>query len=306
MEEKDLIVLGAGAAGMSASIYAARRKIDTALITKDFGGQIANTDSVENYLGFKKTTGPDLVEKFEEHVREYEDIVEIIESKVISIEKEGSEFIIEYGKGNKIKSKAAIISLGGKRRKLNVPGEDEYSNRGLSYCAICDGPLYQDDPVAIVGGGYAGTEAAVYMSEIADKIYIVNVADSLSGEEITMDSLEKKDNIEAINQAKVTEIIGDDFVTGLRYEKDGSVHQLDVTGIFVEIGTIPNTGLLEGDLVELNEDGYIKVDQNMKTSTAGLFAAGDITDIGQQQIVISAAQGATAALEASEYLDDVR
>lgn len=297
---KDLIIIGGGPAAMSAGVYAARRKLDVLVITKDFGGQVAKTDKVENYLGFKSISGPDLAEKFERHLRDYD--VETDKGHTVEmIEKKGSFIEVKTDEEHYYETKSVIIAAGGHRRRLNVPGEEKLRNKGVSYCAICDGPLYQDQNIAIVGGGYAGTEAALYMSKIAQKVYLINVGDSLVGEPMTLDKVRNKNNIEVHNDAKTTEIIGDDMVEGLKYEDLDSKQEgeIGVAGIFVEIGTIPNSDIVD---VEKNEDGYIKVDNDMKTSLEGIFAAGDITNKGEQQIAVSIGQGCTAALEVDRYL----
>ncbi|MFB6204422.1 MAG: NAD(P)/FAD-dependent oxidoreductase [Candidatus Nanohaloarchaea archaeon] len=298
---KDLIIVGGAAAGTSAAIYAARSGMDVLMVTDEYGGQINNTDVVENYLGIKSISGPDLADKYVEHMRDY-DVEEETGSKVVDIRKPGDSFEVETEDGEVFESHSVIIATGGHRRRLDIPGEEEYRNKGVVYCAVCDGPLYQEQDVAVVGGGYAGTEAAVYLSDIASQVYVVNIAPELSGEEITIDQVEEAENVEVINSAEPTEIDGEQFVEELTYEKDGEEHELEVSGVFVEIGTVPNSDLT--DLVETDDAGYIEVNEEMETGVPGLYAAGDVNTIGAQQLVVSAGQGCDAALNASDYVKE--
>lgn len=298
---KDLLVIGGGAAALSASIYAVRSGMDVKLVTKGYGGQINNTDVVENYLGIKSVSGPDLSDKFVEHMREY-DVEEETNTEVVDIRKEDNSFEVETEDGDVLESYSVIIATGGHRRRLNVPGEEEYLNKGVAYCAVCDGPLYRDETVAVIGGGYAGTEAALYLSDIAEKVYIINIGEDLSGEAITINEVKDQDNIEPINNAQTKEIYGDEMVTGLKYEKDGEEHELDVTGVFIEIGTVPNSEFVED--LQTTDGGYIKVNEDMETGKEGLYAAGDVNNKGVQQLVVSAGEGCQAALNASDYVKE--
>ncbi|MFB6145633.1 MAG: NAD(P)/FAD-dependent oxidoreductase [Candidatus Nanohaloarchaea archaeon] len=300
-EIRDVIIVGGSAAALSAAIYAVRSGMDVLLITDEYGGQINNTDVVENYLGIKSISGPDLAEKYVEHMREY-DVDEEVGDKVVDIRKDDGNFEVETEPGEVFTSHSVIVSTGGSRRRLNVKGEEGYRNKGVAYCAVCDGPLYQGEEVAVVGGGYAGTEAAVYLSDIAEKVYVLSRSGELSGEEITIDKVEKADNVEVLREATTTEIYGGQFVEGLKYEQGDEVKDLEVTGVFVEIGTVPNSDIT--DLVELNDSGYIKVNGEQETATEGLYAAGDVTDRGVQQLVVSAGQGCQAALNASDYVKE--
>jgi len=301
---RDLIIVGGGAAAQSAAIYAVRSGMDVLVIADDYGGQINNTDVVENYLGIKKISGPELADKYVEHMREY-NVDEKTGEKVTDIRKKDENiFEVETADGELEESYSVIMATGGRRRRLNVPGEEEYLNKGVAYCAVCDGPLYQGEDVAIVGGGYAGTEAAVYMSDVAEKVYVLNRSDKLSGEKITIDKVEETENIEVIYNAETKEIIGDNLVEGVKYEKNEEIKELEVTGVFVEIGTVPNSDIT--DLIETNDAGYIKVDQDFETGAEGLYAVGDVNNIGAQQLVISAGQGCQAALNASEYVKETK
>lgn len=298
---RDLVIVGGASAAMTSAIYAVRSGMDVLVIADEYGGQINNTDVVENYLGFKSISGPDLADKFLGHMRDYE-ADEQVGSPVVDVRKDGGTFEVETGEGETFRSHAVILATGGSRRRLDVPGEEEFRNKGVAYCAVCDGPLYQDEEVAIIGGGYAGTEAALYMSDIAEKVHVVDFAEEMSGEDITIKQVKEADNIEFIGGAKIKEIYGDEMVKGLKYEKDDEVQDLEVTGVFVEIGTVPNSDIT--DLVETNEDGYIKVDEKMETATEGLYAAGDVNDKGAQQVAVSSGQGCQAALNASDYVKE--
>jgi len=300
---KDLIIVGGGAAAQSAAIYAVRSGMNVLVIADDYGGQINNTDVVENYLGIKHISGPELAEKYVEHMREY-DVEEHTGEKVVDIRKTEKGFEVETEGGELFEAYSTIIATGGSRRRLNVPGEEEYRNKGVAYCAVCDGPLYQGEEVVIVGGGYAGTEAAVYMSDVAEKVYVLNRSNQLSGEKITIDKVKQAENIEVLHNAEIQKILGENLVTSIEYEENGNKKELDVTGVFVEIGTVPNSEIT--DLVETDESGYIKVNQEFEAREKGLYAVGDVNNIGAQQLVISAGQGCQAALNASEYVKEVK
>jgi len=300
---RDLIVIGGASAAQSAAIYAVRSGMDVLVVADEYGGQINNTDVVENYLGIKSISGPELADRYLEHMREY-GVDEEVGQKAVDIQKEDNIFKVELEDGTVFKSYSVIIATGGSRRRLNVEGEEEYANKGVAYCAVCDGPLYQGKEVAVIGGGYAGTEAAVYLSDIAEKVYMLSRSGKLKGEEITINEVLETENIEIIRGATVDHFYGDQLLEGLKYEQEGEIKDLEVTGAFIEIGTVPNSDITE--LAETNESGYIKVGENRKTSTDGLYAAGDVTDKGAQQLVVSAGQGCQAALKASEYVKEVK
>lgn len=296
---RDIIIIGGASAAQSAAIYSIRAGMDVLVIADEYGGQINNTDVVENWLGTKSISGPELAEKFTEHMREY-DIDEHTGEKAVDVEKEDGVFTVETESGEKFRSHGVIIATGGTRRRLDVPREEEYLNKGVAYCAICDGPLYQGEEVAVVGGGYAGTEAADYLSDIAEKVYLISRSGKLKGEEITIEKVEEDENVEVVREASVTEFKGDQLLEKVAYEQDNEIKELEVTGAFIEIGTVPNSDIT--DLVETNDSGNIKVDTEMNTGVKGLYAAGDVNDMGAQQLVVSAGQGCDAALNASEYV----
>lgn len=296
---RDIIIIGGASAAQSAAIYSIRAGMDVLVIADEYGGQINNTDVVENWLGTKSISGPELAEKFTEHMRDY-DIDEHTGEKAVDVQKEDDVFTVETESGEKFKSHGVIIATGGTRRRLDVPGEEEYLNKGVAYCAVCDGPLYQGEEVAVVGGGYAGTEAADYLSDIAEKVYLISRSGKLKGEEITIEKVEEDENVEVVREASVTEFKGDQLLETVAYEQDDEIKELEVTGAFIEIGTVPNSDIT--DLVETNDSGNIKVDREMNTGVKGLYAAGDVNNIGAQQLVVSAGQGCDASLNASEYV----
>ncbi len=303
---KDVIIVGGSGAGVTAGIYAARSGLEVLVITEDFGGQLLETEFVENYPGFKHISGVDLAKALEEHLREYENKgVEILmPDKVKKIEKLGEKhFKVLTEQGKEFESKTVIVASGMKRKKLNVPGEEEYKNKGVFYCGVCDGPLYKGKVVAVIGAGYAGVEDALFLSNICEKVFLVNWGEELGGEEITKKKLLQVKNVEYVNNAQTTQILGDKFVTGFKYKdrKSGEEKEIKVDAVFVDIGQLPNTEFIE---CKKTENGAIIVDKNNMTSVEGLFAAGDSTDAAKAQLVISSAEGSKAGLAVAEYLKE--
>jgi alkyl hydroperoxide reductase subunit F len=295
----DLIVIGGASAAQTAAIYAVRSGMNVLVVADEYGGQINNTDIVENYPGIKSISGPDLAERFLEHMREY-DVNEEVGQKAVDVRKEDGIFEVELEDSTVFESYSVIIATGGSRRKLGLESEEEFANKGVGYCAVCDGPLYQGEEVAVIGGGYAGTEAAVYLSDIAEKVYVLSRSGVLKGEEITIKKVKETENVEVIT-GTTTEFYGDNLLEGLKYKDEkGEINDLEVTGAFIEIGTVPNSDIT--DLVETNESGQIIVNRELETGTDGLYAAGDVVNWGAQQLVVSAGQGCDAALHASEYV----
>lgn len=296
------MIIGGASAAQSAAIYAVRAGIEATVVADEYGGQINNTDKVENYLGIKSMGGPEMAERFVEHMREY-DVEEKKGLRATEVrKKDDGTFEVELEDGEVLESHAVIIATGGHRRKLDVKGEKEFTGKGVSYCAVCDGPLYQGEEVAVVGAGYAGTEAAAYLTDVVEKVHIINRSEGYSGEEITIKQVEDAENIKHHENAQIQEIYGENMVEGLKYERDGEITDLEVAGVFIEIGTVPNSGI--SDLVETDEGNYIKVNPEMETGTEGLYAAGDVADLGEQQLVISAGQGCQAGLNAAEYVKE--
>ncbi len=299
---KELVVIGGASAAQSAAVYAARAGINVTIIADEYGGQINNTDVVENYLGFKSIGGPELAERYVEHMRDY-DVEEILGQKVVDI-RQPDNFKIKLEDGTDLEALSVIIATGGSRRKLGVEGEDKLSGRGVGYCAVCDGPLYQGQEVAVVGAGYAATEAVDYLADIAEKIYVINRSEGFSGEEITIERVENADNVEHWENSEIKEFKGDQLLDCAEVDKDGEIVELEVNGVFIEIGTKPNSELT--DLVEKTDSGRIKVDNEMRTAVEGLYSAGDVNNIGVQQLAVSVGQGCIAGLNAAEYVKKIR
>jgi NADH-dependent peroxiredoxin subunit F len=304
----DLIIVGASAAGIASGIYAARRNLNFLVVSQDIGGEVAKSGEVRNYPGFPKTDGIELSEKFKEHLLSNNVTPETMVS-VKSVKKDGELFGIESEKNGEAityETKSIIVATGVEPRHLGIPGEDEFRGKGVTYCTTCDGPLFRDKIVATVGGGNSALESALMLSEIASKVYLVNRNEEMKGETVLIDKVVAAKNIELITNAETTEIIGEQMVNGLKY-KDKSTEEeknLEVQGVFVHIGSIPNSGMI--DIVEKNKFGEIIVDRIGKTSVEGIFAAGDVTDIPYKQITIATGMGAVAALSVVNYLDNLK
>jgi len=298
MKIYELIIIGAGPAGITAGIYAARKKIDFIIITKDIGGQASLSWEIENYIGYQFITGPELVEKFIEHIKEFN--VEIKENEPVKkILREDKIFKIISDK-NEYLSKTIIISTGRKPKKLGVKGEDEFKNKGLTYCATCDAPLFRDKEVAVIGGGNAGLDAVIQLSRIARKIYLIEIKNELTGDRFVIEKIKNIKNVEIMTGTKIKEIKGDKFVEGIRIEKEDKENEIKVNGIFVEIGSVPNSEII--DFVEKNEYGEIIVDCKNRTSFPGVFSAGDVTNVFAKQIIVACGEGAKASISSFEYL----
>ncbi|MFH1640759.1 MAG: FAD-dependent oxidoreductase [Candidatus Omnitrophota bacterium] len=294
----DLIIIGAGPAGITAAVYAARKKINTLVITKDIGGQAAWSGDIENYTGYQFITGPDLVSKFEEHLRQY-DVVLKENEEAIELKK-GQDLINVKTDKNTYETKTLIIASGKKSRQLNVAGEEEFRNRGLTYCATCDAPLFSAKDVAIIGGGNSALDAAIQLMSIARHIYIINITSSLNGDAIMIEKVKESKITTIFNDVRVKEIIGDRFVNKIKIERQGKEEELSVQGVFIEIGLIPNSDFANG--IEKNQYGEIKVNPHNETNIPGVFAAGDVTDVPEKQIIIATGEGSKAALSAFRYL----
>jgi len=294
----DLVIIGAGPAGITAGIYAARKKMDFMVVTVDVGGQAAWSGDVENYTGYQFITGVELAAKFEEHIREYG--IELKPNEeVTDLHKEGDIIRIKTVKGT-YSAKTAIIASGKRSRELGVPGENEFRNKGLTYCATCDGPLFEGKDVAVIGGGNSALDASLQLVKIARKIYLININPELGGDAIMREKVVSSDNVSVLNNTGVTAVTGDKFVGGIKFKREGKEETLVVQGVFVEIGLIPNSGFAGG--VKKNELGEILVNCQSETNIPGIFAAGDVTDVMEKQIIIAAGEGSKAALRAFRYL----
>jgi len=294
----DLIIIGAGPAGITASVYAARKKMDFLVISKDIGGQTAWSGDIENYTGYQFITGPELTVKFEEHMRKYGTGLKEGE-EVTEIKKKGSVVSVKTDKGS-YEAKTAIISSGKRSKELGVPGEKEFKNRGLTYCATCDGPLFSGKDVAVIGGGNSGLDATLQLVRIASHVYLINVASTLTGDAIMQEKIKKNDKVSILNNTQITAVLGDKFVKEIKAKSKDKEKSLVVQGVFVEIGLIPNSEFTKGP--DKNEQGEIKVNSYNETNIPGIFAAGDVTDVPEKQIIIAAGEGSKAALSAFKYL----
>jgi thioredoxin-disulfide reductase len=297
----DTIIIGGGAAAMSAAIYAARRQMKTLMITKDFGGQMMWASVIENYPGYKSIAAAELIEKFAEQVKELG--VEIKNSEVKRIEKIGEEHFEVSTASDKFSGKTVIVAIGAAHRQLNIPGEKELGGRGVAYCANCDGPLFRNKTVAVVGGGNSALDSAGLLTKIAGKVYLIHQFDAFQAFEALEKRVREATNLEIIFMSKVEEIVGEKKVTGIKVRNltDNSLKEIPVDGIFVEIGFEVKTGLVK-DLVKTNERNEIITSDKGETSLSGMFSAGDCTNGPFRQIVISTGQGAIAALSAYQYI----
>jgi len=299
----DLIIVGGGPAGITAGIYAARQRLNTILITKGFAGQIARKAvAIENYPGFESTSGLELMQKFENHLKKHK--IDIKKDTVSKIKKTGNHFLVLTGSKKEFQSKTVIIASGADPRPLEVPGEKEFIGKGLSYCVACDAPLYADKKVAVVGGGNSGFEAAIALSSWAKKIYIMEASLKPRADESSQEKAKKSGKVEVITDAVLKKIEGKNFVESLIYQdkKSKKIISLEVGGVFVEIGSQPATSFVKG-LVDFNEKDEIIVNPKTgETKTPGLFAAGDVDNVPYKQVVIAAGEGAKAALQVSNYL----
>lgn len=296
----DLIIIGAGPAGITAAIYAARQKLKTLVISKDVGGQVALTADIENWIGYQFITGSELTKKFDEHIEAYKDTIGLeLGTEIIGIGRKNSNFLAKTKSGT-YESRVVIIASGKKPRPLNVPGEQEFKGKGLTYCAVCDAPLFPRKDVAVIGGGNSALEAALQLTKIANKVYLINKNPAMKGEKAIIDKVEKNPKVEKVYNSITKEILGDKFVNAVRVEQNGKERRINVQGVFVEIGLIPNTDFV--DLAGKNKYNEIIVNSSTETNVPGLFAAGDVADVPEKQIVVAAAEGCKAALAAARYL----
>jgi thioredoxin-disulfide reductase len=297
----DTIIIGAGPAGFTAGIYAARREMKTLIIGKEPGGQLVWASEIENYPGFKKIDNFDLITKMQEQVKALG--VEMATGEVQRIEKmEDDNFKIVATSGE-YKAKTVIVAMGLSPRRLEIPGEKEFNARGVTYCANCDGPFYRDKEVAVVGGGNSALDAAEVLSKIASKVYLVHRKDTFRAFEYLVDEVKEKENIELVLNSEIKQISGEDKVNKIVVfdNKKEEEKEIKVDGVFIEIGRIASTDLVE-NLVERDEKMQILIDEKCHTKTKGLFACGDVTQVPFKQITIACGQATIAALAAYEYL----
>jgi len=298
----DVLIVGGGPAGAAAAVYAARKGIRTGIASERFGGQVLDTLGIENFISVKETEGPKFALALEEHVRNYDvDIMNLQRAKAL---KRDSDLIeVELENGASLKAKSVVISTGARWRNIGVPGEKEFKNKGVAYCPHCDGPLFKGKRVAVIGGGNSGVEAAIDLAGIVAHVTLVEFDTKLRADEVLQRKLRSLPNVDVVMNAQTTEITGEQKVNGLKYKDraTGEEKRVDLEGVFVQIGLVPNTEWLKGSL-ELSRHGEIVVDAKGQTSVPGVFAAGDATTVPFKQIIIAAGDGAKAALGAFDHL----
>ena len=301
----DVLVVGGGPAGAAAAIYAARKGIRTGVAAERFGGQVLDTMAIENFISVKETEGPKLARALEEHVREYDvDIMNLQRASQLIPAGEDGLHRVQFENGGELKAKTLILATGARWREMNVPGEQEYRGRGVAYCPHCDGPLFKGKRVAVIGGGNSGVEAAIDLAGIVAHVTLLEFGEELRADAVLQRKLFSLPNVTVLKMAQTTEVKGDgQKVTGLVYKDRASeeMHSVELEGIFVQIGLLPNSEWLKGTL-ELSRFGEIIVDAKGQTSIPGVFAAGDVTTVPYKQIVIAVGEGAKASLSAFDHL----
>ncbi len=302
----DVLIIGGGPAGAAAAVYAARKGIRTGVASERFGGQVLDTMGIENFISVKETEGPKFAHALEEHVRNYDvDIMNLQRAKaLVPGAVSGTDLIeIQLESGASLKSRSVIISTGARWRNINVPGEQEFKNKGVAYCPHCDGPLFKGKRVAVIGGGNSGVEAAIDLAGIVGHVTLIEFDTALRADAVLQRKLMSLKNVDVFTNAQTTEIAGDQKVNGLVYKDrvSGELKRVELEGVFIQIGLLPNTDWLKG-VVELTKHGEIIIDARGQTSVPGVFAAGDVTTVPFKQIIIAAGDGAKAALGAFDYL----
>ncbi|MBI3260955.1 FAD-dependent oxidoreductase [Candidatus Berkelbacteria bacterium] len=304
----DLLIIGGSAVATAAGIYAARDRVNLRVVSTDWGGEVATSGEIENYPGFVHTDGIALADEFLKHLKANGVEPEIgVTIEAIAKNPDGSFTAKGKKNGTEVsyQAKAVIIGTGVHPRELSVPGEKEFRNKGVSYCSVCDIPLFKGKTVAVIGGGNTALESILMATKIASKVYSININAELTGEAVYIEQVKKLPNVELIINAKTTEIIGDKFVTGIKYadtQTNETKALSGINGIFVHVGMIPNSDFIKSFGVKLNEYREIEVDSNCQTNVPGLFAAGDVTNIPYKQIAVATGQGVCAALSAISYL----
>ncbi|GAB78238.1 alkyl hydroperoxide reductase subunit F [Austwickia chelonae] len=304
-EPFEVLVVGGGPAGASAAVYTARKGIRTGLVAERFGGQVLDTMAIENFVSVPYTEGPTFAANLEQHVTQYEvDLVKgPVATKLIPAAELGGLHTVEFGAGT-LKAKTVVLATGARWRHMGIPGEEEYRNKGVTFCPHCDGPLFKGKRIAVIGGGNSGIEAAIDLAGVVGHVTVIEFLDVLRADEVLVDKLKSLPNVDIIMNARTTEVLGDGTqVTGLTYEDriSGEIRELELQGIFVQIGLLPNTEWLKG-AVELSERGEIVTDVRGATDIPGIFGAGDCTTVPYKQILIAEGTGATAALSAFDHL----
>ncbi|MFY9487873.1 MAG: thioredoxin-disulfide reductase [Solirubrobacterales bacterium] len=305
--EYEIAVVGAGPAGITAALYAGRSRVRTIVLERGaIGGQLWNTADIDDYPGLSMQTGPEVAQKFEEHARKFGAEFEF--GTVTKISKDGDWFVLDTDEGDTYRARAVVVTVGGEARKLGVPGEQEFSGMGVSYCAVCDGAFFQDRDIAVVGGGDSAVEEGQFLTRYGKKVYLIHRRDEFRASPLLVEHLDASGKAEKILNTVVDEIVGDGKVTGvkLRNVETGETSTLDVDAVFPFVGFIPHSDIFADDMVELDADGHIVTDEKMETKTPGLFAAGDVRSQYIRQITNAVGDATTAALAASAHVESVK
>jgi thioredoxin-disulfide reductase len=299
----DLIIIGASAAGMSAAIYASRSGLKFLVVSENIGGNAAKVGLMENYMGFGSISGLELAKKFEEHFESNNP--EVVLGKVSELIKKGDGFLVKIN-DKEYETKTVIVASGTRHKKLEISGEREFSNKGVSYCETCDGPIFKGKNVAVIGGGNSALKASLSLSLIAKKVCILTIGEAMKGEKTHIDKVKSLGNIEIIHQVKTLEFFGENLLKGVRYKDlvSGEKKEIEVEGAFIYVGLTANTSFIDKNLGILDEKGEVVTDKFGKTQVPGLFAAGDVTDLPYRQISIASGAGTIALLSALDYLTE--
>lgn len=299
----DLVIIGGGPAGMTAAIYARRKGLSFRLVTETIGGYMSKSGILENYPGYTRISGPELAGKMDDQLENFN--VSIDQDRVYSVRAEGDHYRVLTDGGREYETLSVVVATGSHWRELEVPGEEEYKNKGVSYCTTCDAPLFAGMDVAVVGGGNSAGEAVLDLCNIANRVYMI-VRSTIKADRVTADKIRASDKVEVFEGYTVLKIEGKDFVESMDIQsKSGERKTLSVGGVFVEIGLNPNTGFIK-DLVKLNDKGEIIIDEYCRTSAKGIFACGDVSTVPQKQIVVAAGEGAKAAMAAYAYVNTMK
>jgi thioredoxin reductase (NADPH) len=304
-ESYDVIIVGGGPAGLAAGLYAARMNLRAVLIDQGpLGGQLLNTELIEDYPGFESILGTDLAQKMGDHarkfgltIREYEPV------EALEVAEDGTK-VVRLVSGEELRAPAAILAAGGLPRRLDVPGEKEFAGRGVSYCAVCDGAFFKQQTLAVIGGGDAALEEGDFLTRYASKVYLIHRRKEFRGQPVLQERARANPKIEFILDARVQEIVGDGQVTAVRYEQDGEEKELNVGGVFIFVGFEPNSGIVDTH-IEHDPNGYLLTDSNMGTSINGLWAVGDVRAQLTKQIATAVGDGTTAAVAVSEFISEL-
>jgi len=300
----DLVIIGGGPGGVAAGIYGARKKMKTALVAGDFGGQSKVSAEIQNWVGVKAISGFAWAKTLEDHLRAQEGLDIFQPDLATKVEKSGEGFAVSLQGGKKLETRTVLVATGSSRKKLDIPGEKEFDGKGVAYCATCDAPIFKDKITAVIGGGNAGLEAVLDLLNYSKKVYLLEYSDRLTGDAATQEKIKASPKAEVILQAEAKEIFGDKFVTGLKYQDvpSGNIKELKLDGVFVEVGSYPNSGFVKG-LVKLNDYGEIIVDHKTQaTSLRGVWAAGDVSDVLYKQNNVSAGDAIKAVLNIHDFL----